>query len=678
MALDTIQKPAAGGHTLQNPSRTEQWIEPPLAIPVPSWKETSAEQKYNTTEDMEPLGTLPSAKRIAKARVEPFRRFKRGSRKWLEQQAKERAEEEAAEAAAVVEVPTDASARETGIHTEELAEITSGLCNGTPSLSEDARETPAPIKTDAERTNGSGVDTPSNSDSGKVTEISVHEGTPNKDELRISTPSVTDSVRVPVAGVGSSPASSTKSSQTPQLEDTNLAPPKPNGRPTTKEVVDLAADVATQQGHKCTGNALKKLYDDSLTRPDLAIVLEAALSNKQSPMQSAILGEYIKAARRPESGSATSETRQAPIESQQRPELSAPATTSPEPAFRTSRYGRKIFKKRTLEDDTTAPTPSARARQPKKQAQIKVENRSGMNPDELSVSTENKNDESNNVARAGSQSSTSTLSSADSIVDDPALTALVKGPTINANAKSTTEQAHEKMDISSASRARKRSPSPTSIESGPMTKRQKFTALDATQQDSSDALNVRKDNSVAPTAEKTTALAQLDRRSSSAAGSKNHSTAKRLKTTKAGASGATGLAEIPVGPRQINGDARRKARREKAPPEFPDPAVLYPYMKDPPRGSLQNFDHISIGESNIRDTPMPDAPETVQSSTPHHASTASDGTAGTWYGGGQPALSAGEFFATTSNRANTNSRPKTPVIQAPPPTRGKTARVKTS
>lgn len=59
-----------------NNGASDEWVEPALRHPAPSYEDYGKVERHAVLEDMQPLGTPPSAKVKAKAKPEPFRRYK--------------------------------------------------------------------------------------------------------------------------------------------------------------------------------------------------------------------------------------------------------------------------------------------------------------------------------------------------------------------------------------------------------------------------------------------------------------------------------------------------------------------------------------------------------------------------------------------------------------------------
>lgn len=71
-----------------------------------------------------------------------------------------------------------------------------------------------------------------------------------------------------------------------------------SGNAKLKEVVEQAAKRSAEMGSPDLGLAIKRLYDESLQKQSLADLLNAVLSQKQTPEQVAEFQQYVKAARK--------------------------------------------------------------------------------------------------------------------------------------------------------------------------------------------------------------------------------------------------------------------------------------------------------------------------------------------------------------------------------------------
>ncbi len=210
---------------------SEEWVEPPLRAPVPSFEDYKGLERHGVLEHMAPLGSLPGSKVRARLKQhEPPRRM-------------------------------------------------AHLKNGELRAAREDANTPEPAPPVAAR----------RSEPRKVDEKAVKvSSSRERDEDHDYTPTSKGHTRVATAKAASisSALHGTVSSRTPQ------------GRLKLREIVDSAVERSNELGDPVLGDAVKELYEESLRNPAVADLLDAVLTQKPSPQQTAEFQSRIRAARK--------------------------------------------------------------------------------------------------------------------------------------------------------------------------------------------------------------------------------------------------------------------------------------------------------------------------------------------------------------------------------------------
>ncbi|KAI9849729.1 MAG: hypothetical protein M1838_000090 [Thelocarpon superellum] len=223
----------------------DQWIEPPLRPPAPSFEDYKGLERHGVLSQMAPLGTMPPNKVKAKAKQDLPKRL------------------------APIKTSMAASAGiKSGPVTPDPTSALGRKRSESKALEEQlqAQQLPPP---------------------------------PPPGPAAPRTPSARSTVREPTLTLSQPARSSAKSS--PAQGSSSHATPNSRGqmaRAQMKLVVDAAVERATQVGHHHLGAAVKKLYDDSLTNGALADLLDAVLVERATPTQKKDFQHYIKMARR--------------------------------------------------------------------------------------------------------------------------------------------------------------------------------------------------------------------------------------------------------------------------------------------------------------------------------------------------------------------------------------------
>ena len=213
-----------------NEDMSEDWTEPPLRTPAPSFEDYKGLERHGVLEHMAPLGSLPSSK--VKARLKQHQPPRRAAL----------------------------------------------LKNGELKASMEEVHDPEPPPVAPRRSE------PRKIDDRVATVPSPRE----KDEDHDYTPTNKGAAKVVSAKAATLPTTlnGTPSSRTAQ------------GRLKLKQIVDSAVRRSDELGDPVLGDAVKDLYDESLRNPAVADLLDAVLTKKPSPQQTADFQSRIKAARR--------------------------------------------------------------------------------------------------------------------------------------------------------------------------------------------------------------------------------------------------------------------------------------------------------------------------------------------------------------------------------------------
>ncbi|KAL6717122.1 hypothetical protein ACLMJK_005037 [Lecanora helva] len=209
----------------------EEWIEPPLRTPVPSFMDYKGIERHGVLEHMQPLGTFPSAK--VKARLKQY----------------------------------DAPRRTAHLKNGELRALREDVKSAAPAPQIDARKS-EPLQTDD-----------------RARRISSSRA---RDDDQDYTPTLKNNTR---AGVAKSISANTMHHSTPSSRTAQ-------GRQKLKDIVDSAVARSNELGDPVLGEAVNDLYEESLRNPAVAGLLDAVLTQKPSPEQTAEFQNRIRAARK--------------------------------------------------------------------------------------------------------------------------------------------------------------------------------------------------------------------------------------------------------------------------------------------------------------------------------------------------------------------------------------------
>jgi len=210
---------------------SEEWTEPPLRAPVPSFEDYKGLERHGVLEHMAPLGSLPNSKVRARLKQhEPPRRA-------------------------------------------------THLKNGEPRGPREEVSTPEPAPLVAPRRSE-----PRKTEERTTKVSSARE----KDEDHDYAPTLK----------GSTKEALPKPASTHPVLPGPVSSRTAQGRLKLKQIVDSAVTRATELRDPILGNAVKELYTESLHNPTVADLLDAVLTQKPSPAQTAEFQSRIKAARK--------------------------------------------------------------------------------------------------------------------------------------------------------------------------------------------------------------------------------------------------------------------------------------------------------------------------------------------------------------------------------------------
>ena len=216
----------------------DEWEEPPLRTPVPSYEDYKGLERHGVLEHMAALGAMPTSRVKARVRqYEPSRRagFSKNG------EAKVTREELSTPEPAPENAPALPS-RPPAIHTEDTR----------PASPESQRGPPA---------------------------------------VNPSSLSVAQTSTLPVP-----PPAPTPRSLTPPQAGQSINVSTPTSRSRMKGIVEAACQRSDQLGNPALGGALQQVYEDSLHDPTLVDLVDAVLTHKTSPEQQSRFQSYIKAA----------------------------------------------------------------------------------------------------------------------------------------------------------------------------------------------------------------------------------------------------------------------------------------------------------------------------------------------------------------------------------------------
>ena len=308
---------------------SQEWVEPPLRAPVPSFEDYKGLERHGVLEHMAPLGSLPNSK--VKARLkqhEPSRRvahLKNGELRAAREEAN-----------TPEPVPLIATRRSEPRRTEEkVAKVPSSRerdddCDYMPTLKSSTRAMPA------------------------------------------------RAASIPTALHG------TPSSRTVQ------------GRLKLREIVDSAIKRSNDLGDPVLGDAVNEIYDESLVDPAVADLLDAVLTQRPTPQQTAEFQSKIRAARKKHKESSNGHN-------------SASKTMITPPAVRSAVTRHTDSMKIPLSPSVLNTHPPDSDRHSPKQASDITE---------INGSPSNGERPSKRIKRSKSASSDSSLSSLDSAIDE--------------------------------------------------------------------------------------------------------------------------------------------------------------------------------------------------------------------------------------------------------------------
>ncbi len=239
------QETASGKETL-----LDNWDEPPLAAPTPSFEHNKGveRQSFSTLQNMQPLGTLPSAKLIAKIKADHSNRVtkkkgKKGKSKKKGKAAKKRVNSNG------VTAQNTPDAASTSPEAPEVEKRVNESTSVTPPPTQDLPAT---------------ISTPTNPIIGSI--------------------------------IAPSPSTSILSGRTS------------NGLSSADAIFTAAIKKATSSENGTLKLALERLHSDSLNDPHHSALLQAILTDQASSLQISEFKQYIKMARQNDTDSNVSKT----------------------------------------------------------------------------------------------------------------------------------------------------------------------------------------------------------------------------------------------------------------------------------------------------------------------------------------------------------------------------------
>lgn len=218
----------------KNEGLSEEWIEPPLRAPAPSFEDHKGLERHGVLEHMQPLGSLPNSKVKARLKLhEPARRV-------------------------------------------------AHLRNGEPKVAKEELHTPEPVLTPAPPVTR-------RSEPRKTEERTTRASlSRDKDEDYEYIPTPNGKLRN-----GSTTATST--STTPNgITSPRIA----QNRAKLEQIVDSAVLRSKELGDPVLGKAVKDLYEESLRDPRVADLLDSVLNKNPSPQQTIEFQTRIRTARK--------------------------------------------------------------------------------------------------------------------------------------------------------------------------------------------------------------------------------------------------------------------------------------------------------------------------------------------------------------------------------------------
>lgn len=258
------QKGSAAAPPGQN-APSQDWTEPPLASPVPSFEEHGG-GPYGVLEDMQALGSRPSAK--VRARVKPDAARKSLLNKTLT----------AAALAEETPEPTPAPP-------ELLPELQPLV------IVDDERDddyTPRPSKKPAKsRLSRSAAATKSVASPKTMTPSAAASETP-----------APSSVATPVASATPVPPPTSSKPSVEPLPKSEQSTPAPGEEHDLKAIVEAAVKKSLDIGNKYLGLAIQEVYLESRSKPHLAALLRGILDQTATPQEMTEFREHINQAKK--------------------------------------------------------------------------------------------------------------------------------------------------------------------------------------------------------------------------------------------------------------------------------------------------------------------------------------------------------------------------------------------
>lgn len=338
----------------------EEWVEPPLRPPAPSFEDYKGGERLPVLQNMLPLGTLPPPPPPPPGNRGGNRRGRNNRGVNANQKTKVSRVPSPQEATASGEAPNANSGNTT--------EPNSKASSSTPQDHNQAQDEPATTT----------VSTPS------AVETSAQPPTQTERQASVQTQASTQPQ-------GPAPAQAS--------EATSLAQTAPD-RVRMRPVVNAAVSHATTNGHPQTGYAIQKMYEESRRRTDLLQILDAVLSDNATAEQSRAFRGYIESARR---------VRRSRESGNQNSSATSPTPASPSPvrrSLRPLRHPRPVNTEAT--DKKTKSTRAARGKN----------NAVDTNASESALPGGMGADQHHSARQSRSGSSSSSLSSLQSLVDD--------------------------------------------------------------------------------------------------------------------------------------------------------------------------------------------------------------------------------------------------------------------
>ena len=268
----------------------DEWIEPPLAPPAPSFMDYPGGVRTSVLQNMQPIGIPPSAKIKAQAKAQPARRYKR------------KFEEDMPGAVPSAPKPTAAAGKKSKVtkknQSAAAAEPTRRSKRQKVKGEEEVTKTVSPgpeevvcTRTGSENIPQTEVLAQGDADEGKeqVPVPPIHIQGPAEESTLAKTKTIA-TTKVPATALG---RLGTLLPQPSIPEDHPLMK-----RPNLKNVRAAVMKKAKGLGRQSLGYAMERFFEESVTQPEHADLMEALLSRKDDPAQQTAFREHIQDLRR--------------------------------------------------------------------------------------------------------------------------------------------------------------------------------------------------------------------------------------------------------------------------------------------------------------------------------------------------------------------------------------------